>query len=473
MTSPLSAKSDPPVRPWARRIVVGALALTVAAIHPGVSHRAYAQEGISFIRDSEIENLMDDYARPIFRAAGLGNQPIKVRIVRQDGFNAFVVDGQNVFINTGTLMLSNTPNQVIGVISHETGHIAGGHLAGLRQRIAQDSTKALLLQVLALGGAIAGAKTAGRNSTSSPGNVMAAPGDIVMRGLLNYRRQQESAADQAGITYLNATKQSAQGMLTTFEEFAKQEYVSAQFQDPYVRSHPMPQDRLSQLRNLAEKSPHYSQKDAPALQLRHDLMRAKLTGFLSDRNPRLVFNKYPPSDTSLPARYARAIARYFQSDIDTALPEIDALIKENPTSPYFLELKGELLFRSGRAKDAHPVFRKALSLASGETSLIRVQLAQALLADETVKNFDEPIDYLRKAIVLENDNPDAYQHLATAYYKKGLLPEADLSAAQSRFFGGNLKEAKSFAKRAQAKLTKGSPGWIKADDIINFVPPKE
>ena len=451
-----------------------ALAAILALTGIGGAEPARAQDGgISFIRDSEIENLLDDYSRPIFRAAGLGNQPIKVRIVRQDGFNAFVVDGQNVFVNTGTLTMSNTPNQVIGVIAHETGHIAGGHLAGLRQRIAQDSTKALLLQVLALGGAIAGGRAAGKNSTSQPGGLLAAPGDMVMRGLLLYRRQQESAADQAGITYLNATKQSGLGMLATFEEFAKQEYVSAQFQDPYVRSHPMPQDRLAQLRNLVEKSPHYTQKDPPALQLRHDLMRAKLIGFLSDRNPRLVFNKYPPSDTTLPARYARAIGRFFLTDVNAALPEVDALIKEHPTNPYFWELKGELLFRSGHAKEAHPAFRKALSLASGETSLMRVELAQALLADEATRNFDEPIDLLRKSIVLENDNPDAYQHLATAYYKKGLLPEADLAAAQSRFYGGNLKESKNFAKRAQAKLVKGSPAWIKADDILNFVPPKE
>ena len=156
-----------------------ALAAILALTGIGGAEPARAQDGgISFIRDSEIENLLDDYSRPIFRAAGLGNQPIKVRIVRQDGFNAFVVDGQNVFVNTGTLTMSNTPNQVIGVIAHETGHIAGGHLAGLRQRIAQDSTKALLLQVLALGGAIAGGRAAGKNSTSQPGGLLAAPGEI-------------------------------------------------------------------------------------------------------------------------------------------------------------------------------------------------------------------------------------------------------------------------------------------------------
>lgn len=433
-------------------------------------------QGISFIRDSEIENLLDEYSRPIFRAAGLGSQPIKMRIIRQDGFNAFVVDGQNVFINSGTLTQSDTPNQVIGVIAHETGHIAGGHLARLRQRVAQDSTKALLLQVLAIGAMVGGGfagKDARTGLMSGGQGALLGSTELVMRGLLQYQRQQESAADQAGVSFLNATHQSGRGMLTTFEEFAKQEYVSAQFQDPYVRSHPMAANRIAQLRNLVEKSPDYNVKDPPALQLRHDMMRAKLLGFLSNRNPKAVFNKYPESDQSLPARYGRAIGRFFLTDINAALPEVDALIKESPSNPYFWELKGELLFTSGRAKDAVQPYRKALSLAKGETSLLRVNLAQSLLADEGTKNYDEVIDLLRKAIVQEDDNPDAYQHLATAYYKKGLEPEAYLATAQARFYGGNLPEAKSFAKRAQIKLVKGSPAWVKADDIVNFNPPKQ
>jgi predicted Zn-dependent protease len=426
-----------------------------------------------FIRDTEIENLLNDYSRPIFRAANLGNQPIKVRIIQQDGFNAFVVDGQNVFINSGTLILSNTPNQVIGVIAHETGHIAGGHLAGLRQRIAQDSTKSLIFKVLAIGALIGGARTHNEGLTQGAQGGLAVPDEMIMRGILQYRRTQESSADQAGITYLNATHQSGIGMLETFEEFAKQYYVSARYQDPYVQSHPMPQDRLAALRDLVEKSPNYRVKDPPALQLRHDLMRAKLVGFLSSRNPRAVFNKYPDTDRSLPARYARAIARYFQTDINTAMPEIDALIRENPSNPYFWELKGELLFKSGRAREAQAPYRKALSLASGETSLLRVGLAQTLLADEGTRNFDEVIDLLRKAIVMEGENPDAYQHLASAYSKKGLEPEAMLATAQARFYAGDLRDAKQFAKRAQVKLARGSPGWVKADDILNYQVPKE
>jgi predicted Zn-dependent protease len=471
---PLSGSAGRSPAPSRTRRLRG-LGLAAAAVVSAIvsTPRPAAAQGIAFIRDTEIENLLNEYARPIFRAAGLGSQPIKVRIVRQEGFNAFVVDGQNVFVNSGMLVTSDTPNQVIGVIAHETGHIAGGHLAGLRQRIAQDTTKALLINILAIGAMIGGAASRNEGVAGAGQGALLGGNEVVMRGLLTYRRQQESAADQAAIAYLNGTRQSGAGMLRTFEDFAKQEYVSAQFQDPYVRSHPMPQDRIAQLRHLVERSPHFAEKDPPALQLRHDLMRAKLVGFLSSRNPKAVFNRYPATDNSLPARYGRAIARYFVSDINAALPDIDALIKDRPENAYFWELKGELLFRSGRAREAAPNFRRALQLATGETSLIRVQLAQALLADETTRNYDEPIDLLRKSIVVEGDNPEAYQHLAAAYFKKGLEAEAYLATAQSRFYGGNLPEAKSFAKRAQVKLARGSPAWVKADDIINFNPPKQ
>jgi predicted Zn-dependent protease len=463
---------------WGRRAVVRRCVFLLGVLFSTIL--LLAQVGVAnaqfgFIRDTEIENLLDDYSKPIFKVAGLGQQPIRVRIIQQDGFNAFVVDGQNVFINSGTLMMSKTPNQVIGVIAHETGHIAGGHLAKLRQRIKEDQTKSLVLKVLAIGAIVAGST---QNNSSRDGLLEAGKGifvggdEVIMRGLLLYQRQHESAADQAGISYLTQTKQSGAGMLATFEEFAKQEYLSAQFQDPYVRSHPMARDRIVQLRTLAEQSPYFATKDSPLLQLRHDLMRAKLVGFLSRGNARIVFNQFPESDRSLPARYARAIARYFTSDINAALPEVEALIRERPDYPYFHELKGELLLRSGRAKEAVAPYRKALSLVGGQASLIRIDLAKALLQSDDPRGPDEAVELLRKAIVLENDNPDAFQTLANAYYKKGQEPEANLAVAQARFLVGNLPEAKSFAKRAQLKLAKNSPSWLRADDIINFNPSK-
>ena len=462
--STLNATNAGKKRSGAYRASVLGLALLTAL--PSATASA---QGISFIRDTEIENLMNDYARPIFRAAGLGSQRIKVRIVRQSSFNAFVLDGRNVFMNTGTLVKSETPNQVIGVIAHETGHIAGGHLAGIRAKIKRDATRNLLMKILGIGAIIGGASAGGDTRDIAGGigkSILYGSDTVSLMSLLSYRRAQESAADQAGISYLNATRQSAFGMLETFEYFAQQEYFSGRFKDPYVRSHPMPHNRIAQLRQLAELSPYFTKKDPASLQLRHDLMRAKLAGFLD--KPRAVFNAYPKSDHTLPARYARAIAYFFQGGMRSAAPRVEALIKDRPDYPYFWELKGDFLFRSGRPNEAIGPLKKALALAKGG-SLIRVRLAQAMLASNKKRYVEPAIKYLRKALVDEKSSL-GYRQLASAYFKKGAQSQAYLASAQAYFQEGKLKDAQRLARRAQAQFQTGTPLWIKADDIINFKP---
>ncbi len=446
---------------------VYAVSTSLAAVSP-----AAAQGSISFIRDTEIENLLKDYSRPIFKAAGLGSQNISMRIVRHDSFNAFVVDGRNVFINSGTLVQAKTPNEVIGVIAHETGHITGGHMAALRARIARDQTKALLVAILGIGlmvgGAVSGSDT-GREIAGSGSGLMMGGNDVLMRSLLSERRAQESAADQAGLRYLEATRQSGRGMLQTFEGFAQQEYVSNTYQDPFVRSHPVAAERMSQLRENVAKSPYVDAKDPPQLQLRHDMMRAKITGYLE--RAQVVYNSYPPSDNSLPARYARAIARNCSGKCTEAIGDVDALIREKPDNPYFYELKGNLYYWNGKYAESIPPLRKALQLAGGAEGLMQAELAQSMLATEDAGMVDEAITLLRRAIVLDDEYSTTHHQLAKALYKKGLYPQADLAAAQAHFIEGNVKQAQIFAKRAIAKLPRGSPEWIRAEDIINYKAP--
>jgi len=430
-------------------------------------------QGLPLIRDSEIEALLNDYAQPIFRSAGLGSGRITMRIVRNEAFNAFVIDGGNVFVHTGLLLQSDTPNQVIGVIAHEAGHIAGGHMAALRHRIAKDQTRALLLQILAAGLMAGGIAAGDRDVTAAGGAGLASGPNFVIRSLLAERRSQESAADQFGLRVLEATKQSGKGMLETFERFAQQEYISDTYKDPFARSHPVATDRLNQLRRNVEGSRYYNSIDPPDLQLRHDLMRAKLSGYLE--SPAIVLNRYPMTDTSLPARYARGIARYFQGGrggLEAALEEIDQLIKVRPDYPYFWEVKGDLLMRSGKSVESIPFLRKAIALAGkSNDSLMQVQLATALqnsgqsgLVNESVK--------LLKTSLIDDPNPRAYRLLATGYYNQGDRPRADAMTAQAYFVEGNVEQAQIFAKRAQRALKAGSPEWIKNEDILKYEPPR-
>ena len=444
------------------------------ALTAGQGAAPAAAQGLPLIRDTEIENLLKDYARPIFRAAGLSAQNITMRIIRHDSFNAFVADGHNVFVNTGALLAAKTPNEIIGVIAHETGHITGGHLAALRARIARDQTKALLVSVLGIGAMIAGATSksdSGREVGSLGQGVLFGGNEVITRSILSERRSQEAAADQAGLNFLQATKQSGLGMQVTFERFAQQEYISEQQMDPFVRSHPVAATRIAQLRDKVAKSPYVNQKDDPALQLRHDMMRAKIAGFM-DR-AQAVANAYPGSDRSLPGRYARAIAANCSGRCDTAMGQVDALIAETPQNPYFHELKGDLLFASGKGREAITHLRKAKQLVSGEAPMMDVNLAQALLSTQDAAALEEAINLLRKASIIDDDNSQAFHLLATAYYKKNLAPQATLAAAQGHFADGNFKQAKNFAKRAQAGLKQGSPEWIKAEDIVTFKIPQE
>ena len=431
------------------------------------------------IRDAETEALIRDYAKPLFRAAGVASQNIRIHIVNDRNFNAFVVDGHNMFMHAGTLMLAETPNQVIGVIAHETGHITGGHLARLRSQVAKAKSTALMLQLLGIlagaGGVLAGVPNAAQvGMGAAMGGQHAA-----LRSLLAYRQTEESSADQAGMSFLNATKQSGRGMLETFEVLARK-LRGIQGINPYLMTHPLPQTRISQLRRLVETSPYYNKKDAPELQFRHDLIRAKLSGFLD--KPEIALNRYPSSDPSLPALYARAIATYRQSGVDAAMPLLDKLIAEQPDWPYFYELKGQFLFESGRGGEAIAPLKKAIELVPHE-ALIQIMLAQAMLGTEDNRHLDDVIRNLRQALVREKASALGYRQLASAFARKAELAKArgakrnymaraSLASAEAYFYEGRLDLAKQQAKRAKAGFIDGTPNWIKADDILAFKVPR-
>ena len=449
--------------------------------------RPAAAQGLPLIRDTEIENLLKDYSIPIFKAAGLASQNIVMRIIRHESFNAFVVDGRNVFINTGTLSQAKTPNEVIGVIAHETGHIMGGHMAQLRGRVARDATKSLLLTILGIGlmvgGAMAGGDTA-REVGSAGGGLAMGGSDMVMRSMLSERRSQESAADQAGLRLLESTRQSGRGMQATFERFAEQEFWQSKDLDPFVRSHPVAADRLNQLREKVASSPYADQKDPPELQLRHDMMRAKLDGHMLPAQ--LVFNRYPANNNSLPARYARAIARNCSGGCTQALPELDALIRDRPENPYFWELKGELLLKAGLYGDAIAPLRKAASLLeqmkrthpSVSNSQTQIMLGRALVSSNDPRQLDEAITILTHVLGAdkplwqgEDDDWLGWWQLAVAYERKGNTAEALLATARKLFYSGSAKdirEAQIHAKRAQQIFTRGSRGWLIAEDIVTY-----
>jgi predicted Zn-dependent protease len=284
-----------------------------------------------------------------------------------------------------------------------------------------------------------------------------APQDMIRRSLLSYVRGQEEAADKAGVKFLTATGQSPKGMYETFKRMADQILFSARFADPYMQSHPMPVERVAALAELAKASPFWEKKDPADLQLRHDLMRAKLAGYI-DR-PDTVARRYPASDPSLPARYARAISAYKHSDLRGAVSQIDGLIQAQPNNPYFHELKGQALLESGQAAAAVAPLRHAAQLAPNP-ALIQIMLAQALIASKDSKAAEDAVKLLRAALAKEPESPDAYTQLAMAYGHKGDLGEADLASALAAVMRGDARTARDLATRAKSRFPVGSPGWV-------------
>ncbi|MGE3989960.1 M48 family metalloprotease [Pseudorhodoplanes sp.] len=448
-------------KPLAR--VVAAL-VAVALACPPLPAAAQKRGGLPLIRDAEIEQLMRDYTHPIFKVAGLSRANLKIVLINDRAFNAFVVDGRRIFVNTGALAESTTPNQIIGVMAHETGHIAGGHLSKLRQELANVQTAALVGMLLGAAALAAGAASGNAAGAGQAGMAaIHASQHAATRSLLSYQRAHEEAADRAAVKFLAATGQSAKGMYETFKRMADQSMFVARYADPYAQSHPMANERMAALTEIARTSPNWDKKDSPDLQARHDLMRAKLSGFMDA--PQTVARRYPASDTSLAARYARAIATYRHSDIRAAIAQIDALIAIQPNNPYFHELKGQALLENGRAIDAIAPLRRAVSLAPDPT-LIQIMLGQALVATNNPKLADEAITILRNGLAREPDTPNGYQQLAMAYGRKGDIAQADLASAQAAFTRGDFKTARELAARAKTRLPVGSPGWVRADDIV-------
>jgi predicted Zn-dependent protease len=339
----------------------------------------------------------------------------------------------------------------------------------MREELARAQTASIAAILLGVGAAVAGARAgSGGGQVGVP--AILAPQTAIQRSLLAYVRTQEDQADHAGLKFLNATHQSPRGMVELFKRLADESLYQAARVDPYLQTHPMPAERVANLTQAAKASPYWDHKDPAELQLRHDMVRAKLSGFLE--RPDTVARRFPATDHSLPARYARAIATYRHADLRSAIAQIDGLIQAQPGNPYFYELKGQALLESGKPNEAVPPLRRAAQL-SHSAPLIDTLLGQALVATSNKALAAEAVPLLKSVLQRDDDIPDAYNQLAMAYGRSGDLAEADLAAAQAAAGRGDIMTARQLAARAKTRLKVGSPAWVRADDITNLQLPKQ
>ncbi len=431
--------------------VLAIILTTVVTIWP---HATLAQ--VSGIRDTEIELIIQDYTQPILAAAGIPTHEVNIYILNDPSINAFVTRGSDMYIHTGLLVEADRPLQVIGVIAHETGHIAGGHVARMRDAFSAATTPMLITMGLGLVAMIAGSPDAGMALLTSGQH-------IAERAILKHSRVQESSADQAAITFLTRAGLSGRGLVEVQEKFRHMEVLSARNQNPYVRTHPLSSDRIQALKRRVEASEYAEVNETDDQLLEFDMMQAKLHGFMSKAH--YVFRRYPPSDASIPARYARAIAHYKQTEIEMAISDIEALIEDIPDNPYFYELLGQVLFESGSVTESIPYHQKSVDLMP-YAPLLRINLAQAMLATEDKRYIPQAIEHLKFAVQEEIENSFAWHQLATAYDRANQVGMANLATAERHYHNRQLGPAAQFAKRARDKLKKGTPTWQRATDIM-------
>ena len=415
-----------------------------------------AAQGLRLVRDAEIETTIRIYATPLFQAAGISPQSVRIFLVNDDSLNAFVTSGNRMFINTGLLVKAKSPLEVIGVIAHETGHMAGGHVAIRGKSIENAQSTIIASYLLGIGAALA----TGRGEAASA--IISGGQDIALKGFLGYSRGQESAADQAGIRLLEATKLSPQGLIDFMGVLRGQEVLLATSQDPYLRTHPLTSERISFLENAAAQSPYKDRPPSEELIRLHNRVRAKLIGFLWPISR--VFQDYPEEDNSLESRYARAIAHYREAQLDAALPLINGLIDEHPNDPYFYELKGQMLYENARGLEALPAFEKATELRPNSPQL-HFALAQAQIEANTAELDQKALENLNYTLQHEPSNSAAWRLSAIAYGRSGNTGMTALAMAEAALARGQSRESLQHARRAVKILPGGSPSLLRAQDI--------
>ncbi|WP_394663303.1 M48 family metalloprotease [uncultured Sphingomonas sp.] len=410
----------------------------------------------SILRDAETEALFADMSAPIIKAAGLNPRDVKIVLINDDSINAFVAGGQIVYVHSGLLQAAENVNEVQGVVAHELGHIADGHVVLSEQAMKPAMKMQLLSMVLGLATVALGGGAAGMG-------MMAAGQQAAMSNVLAFSRNQESAADAAGARYLTTAGITGKGMLSFFKKLQNQEYRYGYTNiDPFAQTHPLSAVRIQSLTDDLKASPAWNKPVDAKLQERFLRVKAKLLGYVSP--PEQTLNKYPESDQSVYAHYARAYAYHKGGYPDKAEAEAAALIARDPKDPYFQEIEGQILLESGKPQEALAPLRAA-TMGSGQNALIATTFGHALIATEDKRNLPEAVKILKVAVQRDEDNPFAWVQLGTAYEQLGDTPRAALATAERASMMGDDRTAIQSARYAMANLTPNTSEWIRAQDI--------
>ncbi|HET9512125.1 MAG TPA: M48 family metalloprotease [Sphingomonas sp.] len=430
----------------------------VAALAGAALLSAQPATAQSILRDAETEALFADMSNGIVTAAGLNPRNVQVVVINDPSINAFVAGGQIVYVHSGLIDAASNANEVQGVIAHEVGHIANGHIPLQDRGYSGAMGISIVSLVLGVAAMAAGAGEAGAG-------ILAAGQRAALGKMLAFTRVQESSADAAGARYLSTAGITGKGMLSFFKKLQNMEfrYGITQSEGSYDRTHPLSGERMAALDAVTRGVPTWGKTSDPEIEARFKRVQAKLRGYVNDPKETLV--KYPASDQSIPAHYARAYAYHLSGYPDQAAAETAALVKALPHDPYILELQGQIIMEAGNPKGAVAPLREATA-ASRNAPLIATTFGHALVSTDDPKDLDEAEKVLRTAVQRDGQNPWAWTQLGTVYERKGDTPRTALATAERANLTGDTRTALVSSRAAMAGLPKGSADWIRAQDIF-------
>lgn len=411
-------------------------------------------QDISLISDEETELLLKNIVQPLFSAAGIPYNRNEIHIVNDPTLNAFVADGNNLFIHTGTILNAESPNELAGVIAHETGHIQGGHI--LRQKLKNQTMQEVGLVSAILAGTAAA--VTGRGDVAMA--AVLGSQSSALTHYLHYRTEEERSADEAALNLLDKTAQSPDGMLTFMKKIARQNQLSGREESPYFRTHPVTTERIAFFEQAAAKN---SYPAASKYQSSFERVKAKLYAYLATSQQ--TFQKYPSEDTSVPALYAQSIALFKQLKFDQSLKKIDRLIALEPGNPFFYELKAQIYLETGKIKQAKENYKKALTLLP-DSELLQTSYAQSLLEDNPDKQqAAEAVRLLNKSLI-SRPSSFSWMLLARAYGESGNQAGANYASAEYSYRIGQPEVAREQLKAAR-NAAPSRPLSLKIEDLDN------
>lgn len=422
------------------------------------NNRAFSQSVIkqgTIVRDTQIEDILKSYIKPLWRAAGLPLDYIKIYMIADPRINAAALQGGVVLINTGAILECKNVGELIGVLAHETAHIAGGHHARL-YGAQQEASKHLFASV-ALGaiGALVTGDPAAFAAIAMGGQ------HIAERSFLHYHRGEEASADQGGARYLEKLGWSAKGLYDFLKSLEKEDFLPDTSNVAYVRTHPLSKDRLSFLKNHLEKSKWTQKPFDPAFERSFALIKYKIKAYLYPEQTLLMLD----TKDDFTKRYVEAIVAFRKAEFQKAVTLSQNLINDFPNDPYLHELKGQILYEHGRIQESIAPLLRANELRPN-ASLLQMLLAQALLENNAS---NEAIALLSRAAFHENSDPWLWRLLATAYGKKNDLGNASLALAEQFVLENKPSDAKMQATRAIKLLPQNSSAYMRAQDILSQV----